>query len=284
MTESRYRWFAARARVADAEGDPHEAIALLDEAERLYRPGFVPELRPLAAMKARVWIAHSRLAEAADWVQGRGLSTADDAAYLGEFDHLTLVRLLIARHRVHPDPDALREALHLLTRLQVAAATTGRGGSLIEIQMLRSLAEDAQGHRPQALASLAQAWAQAPEPEGYVRLFLTEGASMLELLRAAALPGLAGEHARRLLSLSASLDDESSGAQPSLGPPSAESLSDRELQVLRLLDSELTGPQIARELFVTVNTLRSHTKRIFTKLDVTSRRAAVRRAHERGMI
>ena len=66
--------------------------------------------------------------------------------------------------------------------------------------------------------------------------------------------------------------------------PSAESLSERELQVLRLLGSELTGPQIARELFVSNNTLRSHTKHIFTKLDVTNRRAAVRRAREEGLI
>jgi LuxR family transcriptional regulator, maltose regulon positive regulatory protein len=64
----------------------------------------------------------------------------------------------------------------------------------------------------------------------------------------------------------------------------AEPLSQRELQVLRLLDSELTGPEIARELYVTLNTLRTHTKRIFTKLDVTTRAAAVRRAHERGLL
>ena len=61
-------------------------------------------------------------------------------------------------------------------------------------------------------------------------------------------------------------------------------MSDRELQVLRLLDSELTGPQIARALFVSHNTLRTHTKHIFTKLGVTSRRAAVRRARERGLM
>ena len=69
-----------------------------------------------------------------------------------------------------------------------------------------------------------------------------------------------------------------------LAAPSAEPLSDRELQVLRLLDSELTGPQIARELFVSHNTLRTHTKHIFTKLDVTNRRAAVLRARERGLL
>ena len=67
-------------------------------------------------------------------------------------------------------------------------------------------------------------------------------------------------------------------------PPLADPLSERELQVLRLLASELSGPQIARELFVSDNTLRTHTKHIFTKLGVTSRRAAVLRAQERGLI
>ena len=64
----------------------------------------------------------------------------------------------------------------------------------------------------------------------------------------------------------------------------AEQLSHRELEVLRLLDSELTGPEIARQLYVTVNTLRTHTKRIFTKLNVTTRAAAVRQAHQQGLL
>jgi LuxR family transcriptional regulator, maltose regulon positive regulatory protein len=87
-----------------------------------------------------------------------------------------------------------------------------------------------------------------------------------------------------LLSLGASAEAEApdSGQRPA--PSSAESLIDRELQVLRLLDSELSGPQIARELFVSHNTLRTHTRHIFTKLEVTTRRAAVRRARERGLL
>ena len=107
---------------------------------------------------------------------------------------------------------------------------------------------------------------------------------MVSLLRDAEHQGVAGDHPRRLLSLGASgaAGAPDSGQRPA--PSSAESLSERELQVLRLLDSELTGPQIARELFVSHNTVRTHTKHIFTKLDVTSRRAAVRRARERGLI
>ncbi|MGV8966530.1 MAG: LuxR C-terminal-related transcriptional regulator [Cellulomonas sp.] len=257
MTESRHRWFSARARVAAAEGDLAEAVALLDEAEARYLPGFVPATRPLAAMKARIWIAHSHVPEAARWARERGVATTDDAAYLSEFDHLTLVRLLLAQHRAHPDPGAIDQAVRLLARLREAAEASGRAGSLVEIQLLTALAQDAQGHRQQARQSLADARDRSPEPDGYVRLFLDEGTPLAELT-----------------------GEPTSSAANAWGEP----LSERELQVLRLLDSELTGPQIARELFVTLNTLRSHTKRIFTKLEVTSRRAAVSRARERGLL
>jgi LuxR family maltose regulon positive regulatory protein len=283
MTEGRHRWFMAMGRIADAEGDPQEAITLLDQAEQLYRPGFFPDVRPIAAMKARVWITHGNLSQATDWAHERGVSTTDDAGYLSEFDHLTLVRLLIARHRAHPDPGAIDQAVRLLGRLHEAAETSGRAGSLVEIRMLQALAQDALGHRPQAEQSLGQAWAQAPEPDGYVRLFLDEGSPMVELLRHAEHQGVAGDHARRLLSLSTSPNAGAPYTGRPPAPSSADRLSERELQVLRLLDSELSGPQIARELFVSHNTLRTHTKHIFTKLEVTTRRAAVRRARERGL-
>jgi LuxR family maltose regulon positive regulatory protein len=284
MTEGRYRWFVAMGRIAGAEGDPQEAITLLDQAEQLYRPGFFPDVRPIAAMKARVWITHGNLSQATDWARERGVSTTDDAGYLSEFDHLTLVRLLIAGHRAHPDTGAIDKAVRLLSRLHEAAETSGRAGSLLEIRMLQALAHDAQGDRPQALQSLGQAWAQAPEPDGYVWLFLDEGTPMVELLREAEKQGLAGNHAGRLLRVSTARDGEAHDAGRPPAPWSADRLSERELQVLRLLDTELSGPEIARELFVSHNTLRTHTKHIFTKLEVTTRRAAVRRARERGLM
>jgi LuxR family maltose regulon positive regulatory protein len=61
-------------------------------------------------------------------------------------------------------------------------------------------------------------------------------------------------------------------------------LSEREREVLRLLATELSGPEIARQLYVSVNTLRTHTKHIFSKLAVNPRRAAVRRAGELGLL
>ncbi len=139
---------------------------------------------------------------------------------------------------------------------------------------------------PRALAALEQAVTGAPEPDGYVRLYLDEGAPMLELLHLAA--GAAGKgdprhddalrrHARRILG-----QESTRGAEAPLAL--ADPLSRRELDVLRLLDSDLTGPQIARQLYVSVNTLRTHTKRIFTKLDATTRAAAVRRARDHGLL
>jgi LuxR family maltose regulon positive regulatory protein len=111
-------------------------------------------------------------------------------------------------------------------------------------------------------------------------MYLDEGGPMLALLHHAAGapdPTLRAQ-ARRLLERTS----VEAPAEPQKIPGGA--LSDRELQVLRLLDSELTGPEIARQLYVTLNTLRTHTKRIFTKLDVTTRAAALRRAHEQGLL
>jgi LuxR family maltose regulon positive regulatory protein len=133
----------------------------------------------------------------------------------------------------------------------------------------------------------------APDPGSYARLFLDEGEPMLTLLHAAASPpsgvsDVLGRQVRRLL---VAADEYSERAEnKTVGAPNGASvqlpdpLSDREVEVLRLLDSTLTGPQIARQLFVSLNTFRTHTKRIFTKLDVTSRAAAVDRGRELNLL
>jgi LuxR family maltose regulon positive regulatory protein len=279
-TEARHRWYLAMARVREAQGDTAGAIDLLEEAERRYRPGFVPDVRPIAAVKARIRINQGELSDAADWAGERRVSVSDDVSYLREFDHLTLVRLLIAQHRSHPDASSIREAVGLLDRLAEAATQSARSGSLLEIGILQALARHAQDEPGLAVEVLERTLRESPDPGGYRQLFLDEGEPMVSLLRAAD-RGHAGDHPRRLLR----------GGAPSAGrfaPPSpapaAAGLSDRELQVLRLLESTMSGPEIARELYVTLNTFRSHTKHIFNKLDVGSRPAAVSRARERGLL
>jgi len=275
--EHRYRWFVAKARVEEAEGHLDAAYELLTEAEQHYRRGFFPESRPIGGLKARVRIVQGRLAEARAWVSDQDLSATGELGYLREFGHVTLARLLIAQHLVDPDVGAAQEATSLLARLLDAAEAGGRMGSATEILVLQSLALEARGQTAQALEPLARALDLA-EPEGYVRLFVDEGAPMLRLLRAAAGAGIRPDYVRRL---SRALRLTEGGAP---GPAIAEALSERELHVVRLLATEMTGPEIARELYVSLNTMRTHTKHIFLKLEVTSRAAAVRRAEALGLI
>ena len=288
ITENRYRWHVAMALVRAATGEHDEADRLLDRAESLYRRGFYPEIRPIPAIRARLAITAGDLASATAWAQDRGLSVEDDPHYLREYEHLTLVRLLLAggspgRDVEHPGDGAPVSAAHrLLRRLLGAAVETDRRGSVAEIRVLQALAHHADGDLPGALAALERFEVDAPEPDSYVRLLLDEGPHMQALLhQAAADPAASGPGPlRRLLDR---LGAPAAGPEPR--PALADPLSQRELDVLRLLrDSELTGPDIARRLYVSLNTLRTHTKRIFTKLDVNNRAAAVRRANELDLL
>ena len=277
LPQNRYRWRVAMARVREAEGDLPGALDLLDEAERRYVGDFSPNVRPVAASTARVWVAQGRLAEALGWARQQGLSVEDDLSYLHEFEHVTLARVLLARH---PVARALDEATELLERLLRAAEDGGRTGSVIEILVLQALAQQLRGDVPAALVPLERALELA-EPEGYVRRFVDEGSPMAVLLVSAAERGIAPSYVQRLLAAFAKPEPEIS---PTADQGLVEPLSGRELDVLRLLGSDLGGPEIARELIVALNTVRTHTKSIYAKLGVNNRRAAVRRAEELGLL
>ena len=117
MTEHRSRWFVARALLARARGELPEAVDLLEQADRLHRPGFAPDVRPIRALEARVWITQGQLSEAAAWARAEQVSATDDISYLREFEHLTLVRLLLAQHRSRSARGAVDEAVQILGRL-----------------------------------------------------------------------------------------------------------------------------------------------------------------------
>jgi LuxR family transcriptional regulator, maltose regulon positive regulatory protein len=278
LPQNRYRWRVAMARVREAEGDLGGALDLLNEAERLYVSDFFPNVRPVPALRARVWIAQGRLGEALGWAREQGLSVDDDLSYLRELEHITLARVLMARYQDERAERSIHEATRLLERLLSAAEAGGRTGRVIEILVLRALAHQALGDIPAALGSLERAVTLA-EPEGYVRVFADEGPAMAALLRAAAKQGTRRDYVRRLLA-AASGPEHSTPTEQALIEP----LSERELDVLRLLGTELDGPAIARELMVSLNTMRTHTKNIYTKLAVTNRRAAVRRATELDLL
>ena len=274
MPQNRYRWLVAMARIREAEGDAGAAVELLDEAERAYVADFFPNVRPVAAMRARSHLLQGELAEALAWVRERGLSARDDLSYVREFEHVTLARVLLALHRTERSEESLQDAVRLLDRLLAEAESGGRTGTVIEILTLQALTHQTHGDMPAALASLGRAVSLA-EPEGYVRIFVDEGAPMGSLLRALVSQGSAGRYARQILAISSTTDHDRPSKQPLLDP-----LSDRELDVLRLLGTDLSGPEIASELVVSLNTVRTHQKHIYAKLGVSNRRAAVRQGDE----
>jgi LuxR family transcriptional regulator, maltose regulon positive regulatory protein len=274
LPQNRYRWRVAMARIRQAEGDLGGALDLLNEAERLYVGDFFPNVRPVPALRARVRVAQGELGEALGWAREQGLSVADDLSYLREFEHITLARVLLARYTDERAEHPIQETTRLLERLLKAAEEGQRTGSVIEILVLQALTHQARDDIPAALASLQRALTLA-EPEGYVRTFADEGPPMASLLRAAAKRGIARNYVRRLLAAVNKTEDGAPASQALIEP-----LSERELDVLRLLGTDLGGPDIARELIVSLNTVRTHTRNIYAKLGVNNRRAAVRRARE----
>ncbi len=266
-----HRWRIAEARLREAEGDLAEAVRLLDEAEQVYDGDFSPDVRPVAAMRARVWVKQGRADLAMDWARRRGLSTEDEPDYLREFEHVTLARALLALR------DGAAEGF--LRRLMSAADAGGRAGSVLELRILLALALQSRGDLEEAVSELSAALDQA-EPEGYVRTFTDEGPELALLLDAVAERGISTAYVSRLLGATHPRSAGVSTDQGGLVDP----LSDRELAVLRLLSSELSGPEIARHLVVSLNTVRTHTKSIYAKLGVGSRRAAVGRAEQLGLL
>jgi LuxR family maltose regulon positive regulatory protein len=276
LPQNSYRSQVAMARIREAEGELSAALDLLDEAERRYVGDFFPDVRPVPALTARVHARLGNLGEALGWVREQGLSIDDELSYLREFEHITLARILLAQYTSERIEGSMRQATDLLTRLLAAAEAGDRTGSVIEILVLLALSHQRQGNTRAGLVPLEGALTLA-EPEGYVRIFVDEGAPMAALLAAAR--HVPASYLRQLLTAFGETAGNRQTKQALIEP-----LSERELEVLRLLASDLSGPQIARELVVSLNTVRTHTKSVYTKLSVNSRREAVRRGEELDLV
>jgi LuxR family transcriptional regulator, maltose regulon positive regulatory protein len=280
-----YRSRATAALLAEAEGDVAAALALVQEAEEVYLGDFSPDVRPLPAVAARLQVRLGDLDAAERWAQESGLAPTDELAYLREFEHVTLAEVLLSRHRATGDERALAEAIALLGRLHGAAVAGGRRTTALDVAVLQAVAATAGGHQAAARDEMERA-VQSAAAEGEVRAFSRHGALVVPLLESLAASGDPSAFARTVLQ--ACRRSAATGAVPAPAgreqPGLAEPLSARELEVLRLLASDLDGPDIARHLFVSLNTVRTHTKSIYTKLGVNSRRAAVTRGRELGLL
>jgi LuxR family maltose regulon positive regulatory protein len=195
----------------------------------------------------------------------------------------TLVRLHLARGQPG-------QALDTLERLRgTSSPGCPESGNPVEFMALRALANSAQGRTAAALSDLGSALRLA-EPEGYVRTFIDEGEPMRELLREAAKRGVATEYATRLLGALegrtrlgplARASARVVQPQPAL---LAERLTEREVEVLRLLQTSLTTPEIASEMGIAASTVRTFVKNLYGKLGVHRRLDAIDQARELGLL
>jgi len=267
-------------RVLFSRGELAGAELIVRKMERIARKQDVPPwiTNLVAAWQARLWLAQDKLHAASQWVGERGLDADRGPTLLHELEYMVLARILIAQGRAD-------ETAVLLQRLLETAGTGGHTSRAIEILLLQALALQAQGNIDQAIGALERALSLA-EPGGYIRVFVDEGPPMARLLYEAATRGIAPDYARRLLAAFPIAEPEQtppSQAQAS-GSALMEPLSERELEVLQLIAEGLTNQEIASRLFLSLNTVKAHTRNIHGKLSVHSRTQAVARARAWGVL
>jgi LuxR family maltose regulon positive regulatory protein len=284
--------YLALARLQSARGEHAQAQATLEAVKDLAsRRGFVPHLiTRIAAVQAQLALAAGRLPAAVAWAEASGLRADDALAYTREAEYLVLARVWIAQARAGTSGDTLSRALRLLDRLMADAALKARQASVLESLILQALALAAQGNGPDALAALVQALTLAA-PEGYVRLFVDEGAPMRILLQRLD-PGIVASRPDYVPLLLAAFAVEPGvvrgRAEPVVKHSAAtaapatldEPLTEREREVLRLIAAGHSNAEIAQALVIALSTVKTHTNTIFGKLGVASRTQAIARARE----
>jgi LuxR family maltose regulon positive regulatory protein len=278
--------YNALARLEQARGNFHAAIAVLNRLVQLAEKRHFPQhlVTQVAAVRAELELAKGNLAAAIRWANSSGLTDADDnLPYPREGEYLALARVRIAQARDDPAVPFLLDVLPLLERLLQDAEAKARLGSVLEILLVRALALEAQGNRASALSTLERALLLA-EPEGYIRLFVDEGAPMLTLLRQAHTRSRVPGYVATLLRAFGEQYVSELPATSARPGPLAEPLTEREREVLRLLLAGASNREIARRLFVSVNTVKRHVYNLNGKLGVQSRAQAIARARTLNLV
>ncbi len=275
-----YQRSLAEARLLVSEGDLVAAIERLNDAARLYVRTSAPNVRPVAALQSRLYLRQGDLPRAQGWVRASGVTPDDAPSYLREFELVTLARVLTAEHALTRAPGSISAALSLLDRLLQPAIANDRLASQIDIRITQALALQALGERAQASVTLRTALKLA-EPEGYRRVFSDEGEPLAALLTQIATepkPPIASDYATAVASL------YRSGRHAAGRADLIEPLSEREIDVLRLVAQGYSNQEISQKLFLALSTVKGHNLRAFGKLQARNRTQAVARARELGLL
>jgi LuxR family maltose regulon positive regulatory protein len=273
------------AHISQARGNPQKAFEIIQAAERLaQRHGHAYVLAEIAELRVRLWMAEENLVAASQWAHEHGASSTYEPrlALAREMEQLAVARVLIAEGEAS-------EALGILGELLGSAKAAGRTRVVIWSLVLQVLAFRVQDDLDNALSILERALTLA-EPEGYVRTFLDEGEPMKDLLsqvlvtqqngRQAPSRDISPNYVARLL---AAFGEEAELASPAM-EALVEPLTEREVEVLRLVVAGLSNAEIAEELVIAVSTVKSHVNHIYGKLGVESRTQAVAQARTLGLL
>jgi LuxR family transcriptional regulator, maltose regulon positive regulatory protein len=266
------------ARILMARGDTEGAHSLIRKAGEL-----TPRWPLIWAWQARFYLVQGDVRSAARWAREYG-ATEDYASYPRHFERITMARVLLGEGRTD-------EAFDFIGRLLEKALYEGRMAHAIELLALHALASEHRGATEEALGHLRRSLALA-EPEGFVRLFVDEGPPMAAMLArliresqddgsfAATPDGYAGRLLEHFATETGPYDNSGNGAQRRGHGPGLEPLSEREIEVLELVAAGRSNAEIARELYLSVGTVKAHVHHIFGKLLVRNRSQAVARARE----
>jgi LuxR family maltose regulon positive regulatory protein len=262
--------YGAAAPTLHAQGDTAAALAALQKAHLLAVQSGLVEAGQYLAVEANIRMAQGDVASAVRWAAAEGLSLDDEPEYLRLDSQVVYSRLLIVQGR-------LSDARRWLARLERFAQGRGLRRWLITIYLLQALAMERTGDRRAALERLSRAL-EIAAPEGYFRAFLDEGAIILELAKE--VRAVAPRFVDGLLSFV----PDSEGPRETAGQPLVEPLSERELEVLRLIAAGLSNREIATELVIAVGTVKRHINNIYGKLAARSRTQAVAIARDLGLL
>ena len=274
--------YAVSARLKQARGDVDGALALLSRmdqlrvslhaAPRLIRTLVDYEIIGVKLIVAQQWAHADRLVkDAARWVKARRLSADDHFDYIRSFEYTILARLLLVQGRP-------AEARALLARLVERAEQSGGFGDAVKCLCLRAAAFARADEDEPARNSLLRALELA-EPEGFVRTFVDSGPAVKQVLKDCARQGRTTPYIQHLLE---AFPGEESPVPA--GIPAYEPLSEREVSILNLMDTELSNQEIADTLYLSINTVKWYARQIYEKLGVPNRRKAVFLARKLGLL
>jgi len=274
-------------RIYLACGNVEMAVSSVRNSEKFVpSPDIVYDMRGGEFPNIRLWLKQNKLQEIESWLKNNNLSLDSLIDFKARMTYTMHARVMISLARGLPKGETyLSQAQDLLATLLDMARSNSWGGKVIEIRALQALAYDLAGEKESAITALEQAILLA-EPEGFIRIFVDEGPPMARLLYVALEKGIAPEYVRKLL-------DAFPAAEPEreiVHLPSAsdtvwiEPLSDRELEVLQLIAEGLSRQEIASRLVLSLNTVKTHTRNIYSKLGVNNQMQAVGKARGLGLL